>query len=187
MFLPTAEDCLCRPLTTDGVSKLAAEHLCRLYQQSFGLSVVILRFFTVYGPRQRPDMAFHRFIRAMLEDREISIWGDGRQSRDFTFVNDIVDGIMAAGFREEAVGQAFNLGGGNQASINRVIDILQDKIGVKARVARREKAEGDVRDTLADISRAARLLHFAPRFGLEQGLQEEVDWLQASFDSLKNN
>ncbi|MDR1397036.1 MAG: NAD-dependent epimerase/dehydratase family protein [Desulfarculales bacterium] len=182
-LFPTAEDCLCRPLSPYGVTKLAAEHLCRLYQQSFGFSVVILRFFTVYGPRQRPDMAFHRFIRAMLEGREIIIWGDGRQSRDFTFVNDIVDGIMAAGFREEALGQTFNLGGGNQASVNRVIDILQDKIGVKARVVYREKARGDVRDTLADISLAARLLGFAPRFGLEQGLQEEVEWLRTVIDA----
>jgi UDP-glucose 4-epimerase len=177
-ILPTPEDCLCRPLSPYGVTKLAAENLCWLYQSNFGLPVVSLRFFTVYGPRQRPDMAFHRFIRAMLENREITLWGDGRQARDFTFVSDIVDGIIAASLSPEAPGQAFNLGGGHQASVNEAISILEDKLNIKAKIVRKASAKGDVQDTRADNSLAARILGFAPAYSLEQGLQEEIDWLR---------
>jgi UDP-glucose 4-epimerase len=177
-IFPTPEDCSCHPLSPYGVTKLAAENLCWLYHRNFGLPVVSLRFFTVYGPRQRPDMAFHRFIRALLEEREITIWGDGRQSRDFTFVSDIVDGIMAASVSREAVGLAFNLGGGNRASVNEAINILENKTGIRAKIVRAETAKGDVRDTLADSALAARILGFAPRFSLEQGLQAELDWLR---------
>ena len=175
---PTRENSLCRPVSPYGVSKLAAENLCWLYYKNFNVDTVSLRFFTVYGPRQRPDMAFHRFIRAMLEEREITILGDGGQSRDFTFVSDIVDGVLAASYEPRTRGGIFNLGGGNQVNINQVISIMEDRLALKAKIAHKLETKGDVRATAADISRAEEKFGFKPRVKLEDGLQAEMDWLQ---------
>ena len=161
--LPMREDGKCRPVSPYGVSKLAAEHMCSLYTRNFGLDTVSLRYFTVYGPRQRPDMAFHRFARALLEDGEIRLFGDGEQSRDFTFVSDIVNATVDAALIPQARGRIFNLGGGNRVTVNQVISRLENITGKKARVNRMEVAKGDVKKTEADTSLARDILDLIPR------------------------
>ena len=174
--LPTPEDATPRPVSPYGVTKLAAEHLCQLYRRSYGLPTVCLRFFTVYGPRQRPDMAFHRFIKAMLRDEEITVYGDGQQTRDFAYVDETVHAATLAGVTEHAEG-ALNIGGGSRVTINEVIEMLECILGKRARVRYVESQSGDMHDTAADITRARKVLGFQPRTSLAAGLQAEVQWL----------
>lgn len=176
--LPMRETSACWPVSPYGVSKLAAEHLCTLYTKNFGVDTASLRYFTVYGPRQRPDMAFHRFIRAQLTGGQIRLFGDGEQSRDFTFVSDIVDATLAAAMVPEAKGGIFNIGGGARVSVNQVLAMLEEITGGKAQIERLEVAKGDVRDTQADTSRARQILGFNPRFDLRQGLAAEAQWVE---------
>ncbi len=183
--LPMREDSLCRPVSPYGVTKLAAEHLCSLYHHNFGLDTVSLRYFTVYGPRQRPDMAFHRFIKALLTGGEIRLFGDGSQSRDFTYVDDIVEATIAAAAVPQARGGIFNLGGGARVSVNQVIAWLEEITGRRAVVRRLEVAKGDVRQTEADTSRARRVLGFAPRYHLKRGLAREVAWVEENLSLLQ--
>ncbi|KIX12889.1 NAD-dependent epimerase/dehydratase family protein [Dethiosulfatarculus sandiegensis] len=175
--LPSHESNACWPVSPYGVTKLAGEHLAGLYHRNFGLDTVSLRYFTVYGPRQRPDMAFHRFIRAMIEGAEIRLFGDGEQSRDFTFVSDVVDATVAAALAPEAKGRVFNIGGGARVSVNRVIELLEGIIGKKAKVNRLPVAKGDVRNTSADTSSAREILGYTPAFDLQKGLELEYAWV----------
>lgn len=175
--LPTPETVIPRPISPYGVTKLAAEHLAWLYWRNYGVPVVGLRYFTVFGPRQRPDMAFHKFIRAILEGSEITIYGDGRQTRDFTFVQDAVEGTLAAAV-SDAVGEVFNIGGGSRVSVREVIGMLETITGRAARVRYLAPCDGDVRDTSADIRRAVDSLSYAPRHTLADGLSAEVEWLK---------
>jgi len=172
---PTSETATPNPVSPYGVTKLAGEHLARLYAQAYGLSVVSLRFFTVYGPGQRPDMAFHRFIEAIRAGKPITLYGDGRQTRDFTFVDDIVDGILSAG-QTEAVEGAFNLGGGTPAPLTEVLRILGDLAGHPIESRPGEAPPGDPRTTWADTRRARELLGFRPRVALADGLRRQWDW-----------
>jgi len=183
--LPMREGSACWPVSPYGVSKLAAEHLCGLYHRNFGVPTVSLRFFTVYGPRQRPDMAFHRFIRAMLTGGDIRLFGDGEQSRDFTFVSDIAEATISAALTPGVEGQVFNLGGGARVSVNQVIGWLEEITGGRAKVHRREVAKGDVRDTEADTSRARELLGFAPAVDLREGLAREAEWVREMLPELE--
>lgn len=176
--LPMRETSACWPVSPYGVSKLAAEHLCTLYSKNFGLDTVSLRYFTVYGPRQRPDMAFHRFVRAQLEGSGIRLYGDGGQSRDFTYVSDIVEATIAAALTPEAKGGIFNIGGGSRVSVNQVMAMLEEITGKQAPIERLAVAKGDVRDTEADTSRARAVLGFNPRFDLKKGLAAEVEWVR---------
>jgi nucleoside-diphosphate-sugar epimerase len=183
--LPMREESACWPVSPYGVTKLAAEHLCGLYHKNFGVDTVSLRYFTVYGPRQRPDMAFHRFIKALLTGGEIRLFGDGGQSRDFTFVSDIVDATIAAAAADDVSGQIFNIGGGARVSVNQVIEWLEEITGQRAKVARLEVAKGDVRDTHADTSRARAKLGFDPRYDLKKGLKAETEWVEKMLPVLK--
>jgi len=183
--LPMRETSACWPVSPYGVTKLAAEHLCLLYHRNFGLDTVSLRYFTVYGPRQRPDMAFHRFIRALLEGGEIRLFGDGEQSRDFTFVSDVVSATVSAALEPAAEGRVFNIGGGHRASVNQVIARLEEITGAKARITRLEVAKGDVRDTEADCSLAREVLGFAPDYDLDAGLAAEVQWVREALPLLR--
>jgi nucleoside-diphosphate-sugar epimerase len=158
------------------VTKLAAEHLCHLYWANEGVPAVSLRYFTVYGPRQRPDMAFHRFIRAAYEDRPVTLYGDGGQTRDFTFVSDIVAANLAAGDRG-APGAVYNIGGGSRVSVLEVLDLIGRLTGRRVQIAREETQKGDMRDTFAETSRARADLGWSPRYTLERGLGEECAWL----------
>jgi len=177
--LPVTERTLPRPVSPYGVTKLAAEHLCGAYGR-LGVPTVSLRYFTVYGPRQRPDMAFTRFIRANLNGAEITIHGDGEQTRDFTYVGDIVDGSLAAGdpSRELTPGAVYNLGGGSRVTINSVLAILERATGRAVRVRYGSALPGDARHTHADCSAAARDLAFEPSTGLEEGLRRQVAWVK---------
>jgi nucleoside-diphosphate-sugar epimerase len=171
----TAEDAPPRPVSPYGVSKLAGEHLCYLYLRQFGVPTVILRYFTVYGPRQRPDMAFHRFIAALLDGETLEVYGDGEQTRDFTYVSDVVEANLAAS-TSGRIGGVYNIGGGERASLNQVLRMLEALAGRPANVRRLQREPGDVRHTWADASRARQEIGFSPRVGLREGLKRQFDW-----------
>lgn len=176
--LPMQEDHPTRPVSPYGVTKLAGEALCLLYGENYGLPVVCLRYFTVYGPRQRPDMAFHRFLRAVQAGDPIDVYGSGEQTRDFTFISDaVVANLAAAGYTgQESV---FNIGGGSRVSLNAVIDLIGTTLDRTPDVRYREPQKGDVMHTFADISLAARELGYAPKVGIEEGIRREAEWLDA--------
>jgi nucleoside-diphosphate-sugar epimerase len=171
------------PVSPYGMTKLATEELAAVYHRDFGVPTVGLRYFTVFGPRQRPDMAFHIFCRAALEDRPITIFGDGRQSRDFTFVADVVAATMAAGFVELGEDRIFNVGGGSPASIREVLDLIGEVSGRRLEVHYLEKERGDVRDTEANTTRVREQLGFAPTTTVEQGIVAEFQWVAETFSS----
>jgi UDP-glucose 4-epimerase len=174
--IPMREDARPQPLSPYGVTKLAAEHLCHLYHVNYGVPAVALRYFTVYGPRQRPDMAFHRFIRAALAGQPITLYGDGAQTRDFTFVDDAVAATRAAGDRG-VPGAVYNIGGGSRVALSEVIDLIGHLTGRALDVRRQPAEKGDIRDTFADTSRARADLGFLPSVTLEAGLAAECRWL----------
>jgi nucleoside-diphosphate-sugar epimerase len=174
--LPLREEMTPRPRSPYGVTKLAGEHLCLLYTANHGLHTVSLRFFTVYGPRQRPDMAFHKFIRAMREGRPIVMYGDGTQTRDFTYIDDIVEGLVRAA--QAPAGSVMNIGGGNRVTLAEAVATLGKVIGREPVIERRDKEAGDVRDTLADVSRLAGAVGYRPSTTLAAGLARECEWLE---------
>lgn len=169
------------PLSPYGITKLAGEHLCRVYHSEFHVPTTILRYFTVYGPRQRPDMAFHRFIRHMLFDEPITIFGDGTQTRDFTYISDCVNGTLAVLGNEKAIGETFNIGGKERASLNDVIAMLEEMVGKRANKRYMNKAIGEPKHTWADISKAERLLSYNPATPLQEGLRHEVQYIRSLY------
>jgi nucleoside-diphosphate-sugar epimerase len=173
--LPTREATPLQPISPYGATKALGEHLCRLYHRSHALPIVMLRYFTVYGPRQRPDMAFNKLIRAALDHEEIVIYGDGRQTRDFTFVGDAVDGTIAAA-ADGHPGAVYNLGGGARTSMNDVLAMIAELTGEELNVRRAAAQAGDARDTAADTSRARAQLGFAPERSLYEGLSDQISW-----------
>lgn len=173
--LPAQETGRTRPRSPYGVTKLACEGLADLYRANFGVDAIGLRYFTVYGPRQRPDMAFHRFIRALFKDEEIIVYGDGRQTRDFTFIADIALGTI--GCMEKGVaGRVYNIGGGHRTALHDAIAALGRIAGREPRLKYQETQKGDVRDTSADTSLLQKEVGFAPRTRLEDGLRAQVEW-----------
>ncbi len=173
---PTHEGMLPQPVSPYGVTKLAAEHLMCLYASEFGVPTVSLRYFTVFGPRQRPDMAFHRFARAALERRQIEIYGTGEQSRDFTFVSDIVQANILAAERGRS-GGVYNIGGGTQATVNQVLEFIGSIVGALD-VVRKPKLAGESLHTGADTTRAQRDLGYRPAVPLFEGIRREVEWMR---------
>jgi nucleoside-diphosphate-sugar epimerase len=174
---PIREDTIPQPVSPYGVTKLAGEHLCHLYQASFGVPTISLRYFTVYGPRQRPDMAFNRFIRAMLHGEAFPLYGDGEQTRDFTYASDVVEANVLA--IDGPPGRVFNVAGGSQVTLNQVVATLEELVGSPARVDRQERRAGDQRHTWADTSAAREVLGFVPQVKLREGLAREVAWLRS--------
>jgi nucleoside-diphosphate-sugar epimerase len=172
---PTGEDLLPRPFSPYGVTKLAAEHLVLLYGRNFGLPVAALRYFTVYGPRQRPDMAFHRFCRAMMRGEPIVVYGDGKQTRDFTFIADAVEANVRA-WKQSAPQGVYNVGGGSQVDVLEAIAILEQALGVKAKIDFQPRPPGDPMRTRADATRIRADLGFAPTTPIEEGLRAEAEW-----------
>jgi nucleoside-diphosphate-sugar epimerase len=171
--LPTSEDVPPQPFSPYGVTKLAAEHLCELYRKNFGVPSVSLRLFTVYGPRQRPDMALGRLIRAVARGDRFELYGDGKQTRDFTFVGDVVRAMHDAAVSDwEGVA---NVGGGHQVSLNRVISLVEKMYG-PVELIRKPKATGDVRHTAAETRVARAAFGFEPRTSFEEGLEAMVQW-----------
>jgi len=180
--LPMREDALPRPVSPYGVSKLAAEQLCYLYHVNHGVPAVSLRYFTVYGPRQRPDMGFHRFLCAAMRGEPIEVFGDGEQTRDFTFVSDAVAATMAAGTKG-VPGRVYNIGGGSRVSVNQVLGIVARVTGLPVRTRPSEKQKGDMRDTFADTALARADLGFAPGVTLADGLAAQFNWLRTAPES----
>jgi len=173
---PTPETALPRPRSPYGTTKLAAEHLCEVYHANFGVETIVLRLFSVYGPRQRPDMAFTRFCRAALAGDPIAVYGDGRQTRDFTFVGDVVTALRQAAQTPAAVGATYNVGGGSQVSLLEVFDVLEGMVGQPLHLNFQESQYGDVRDTVADTGYARRELGFAPATPFAEGFGLQFDW-----------
>jgi nucleoside-diphosphate-sugar epimerase len=171
---PTHELDRPRPLSPYGVTKLAAEHLCALYHEAFGVPAVMLRYFTIFGPRQRPDMAFSRFIAAALEDQPLTIIGDGGQSRDFTYVADAVAATIAAG-EQGAPGRVYNIAGGCQATVIEVVETLERLLGRTLQRLHLEPVPGDPRRTGADVSAARADLDYVPSAELEWGLAQQLE------------
>lgn len=180
--LPMREAGATRPVSPYGVTKLAAEHLCYLYWKAYRVPTVSLRFFTVYGPRQRPDMFFHIFMRALARGEEVPMYDDGEQTRDFTFCSDIVDGILGAAFYPDC-GDIFNLGGGSEISLLNAIAMVEKIAGRKARIRRLERQKGDVRHTRATLSEAKAKIGYSPRVALEEGLAQEWAWIKSIDES----
>jgi nucleoside-diphosphate-sugar epimerase len=174
--MPMREDALPQPVSPYGVTKLAAEQLCYLYYSNHRVPAVSLRYFTVYGPRQRPDMGFHKFLRAAIRQESVSLFGDGEQTRDFTFVHDAVGATIAAATKG-VPGRVYNIGGGSRVSMNQVIDIIGRVAGRPLIVNRDDAQKGDMRHTYADTTLARQDLGFAPSVGLEAGLAAEFTWL----------
>jgi len=180
---PTPESVTPRPLSPYGLTKLSGEHLCSVYTSNHGLDTISLRFFTFFGPRQRPDMSFHRFCKAALQDAPITVFGDGFQTRDFTFVGDIVAGMLAAGRAEVPSGGIYNLGGGSQVSVRDTLEIISELAGRPLSISYGEPEHGDVRDTSADTTLAPRELGFLPGTPVKEGLAAEFEWLARSLET----
>lgn len=180
--LPTPEETEPRPISPYGASKLAVEHLARIYSHSFGVPTVGLRYFTVYGPRQRPDMAFHRFLRLAMEDRPIPQFGNGEQTRDFTYIDDAVTATIAA-MESGRPGGVYNIGGGSRVSLLETLAILERHLGRPVRRDVREAQTGDVRHTSALTLRARRDLGYDPQVGMDEGLRRMTEWFREVWET----
>ena len=168
------------PISPYGVTKLAAENLTTLYASEFDLKTVSLRYFTVYGPRQRPDMAFSKLISSVVEGKVFSLHGDGSQVRDFTFVGDVVEAIKLAAFKDVIPGSVFNIGGGNPISMSSTIEILESILKAKISLRRETFGPGNPSVTSADCSRAELAFGWRPRVDITQGLTEQCNWIVKS-------
>jgi UDP-glucose 4-epimerase len=176
--IPMHEGQMLKPVSPYGATKLSAEHLCELYHINFGLRYIALRYFTVFGPRQRPDMAFSRFITASLGGEPVEVYGDGTQTRDFTYVSDAV-AATAQAMHYDGRERVFNIGGGNRSSILDVLTTIGRLIGKEPEIRFCEPAKGDVLDTWADTDRARAELGFEPTVSLETGLEAEIEWYRS--------
>jgi UDP-glucuronate 4-epimerase len=172
---PTPEDTPPRPLSPYGITKLACEHLARASGRSLGLDAVVLRYFNAYGPRQRPDMAFPRIVDALLEGRPFMLFGDGQQSRSFTYVRDVVAASILA-MEQAAAGSVYNVGGGEEATMNETIALLERISGRRLELERTDAVAGDQRRTKADTTRIRDDLGWQPGTSLEDGLRAQWDW-----------
>ncbi|MBI2829379.1 MAG: NAD-dependent epimerase/dehydratase family protein [Acidobacteria bacterium] len=179
--LPMREDVCPQPVSPYGVTKLAAEQLCHLYHVNHGVPAVSLRYFTVYGPRQRPDMGFSRFLHAVVRGDAVPQFGDGKQTRDFTFVADAVAATVAAAARGKP-GAVYNIGGGSRIELLDVFELIRRITGRPLRVEQIEAQRGDMRNTYADTTRARAELAFAPTVTLEEGLRAQYDWMTPGHD-----
>ncbi len=171
---PTTEEQVLRPLSPYGATKALGEHLTHLYFRNYGVPAVTLRYFSVYGPRQRPDMAFHRAIEAGLAGRAFRLFGDGRQTRDFTYVDDIVAGTILAA--DAPAGAVYNLGGGSNVSMLEVLAFIDEELGGGLEWTVEDVQRGDARDTSADITAARQALRYEPRWDVKSGLTEQIAW-----------
>jgi nucleoside-diphosphate-sugar epimerase len=173
--LPMRENMKPQPISPYGVTKLAAEHLCYLYWKNYSIPTISLRYFTVYGPRQRPDMAINKFVSAILNGKPITVYGDGNQTRDFTFVSDVIEANMLAAQYSDN-GTLFNIGGGNRISVKDLIQQIAKAGKKKANIHFTNSQKGDARDTLADITNARKHLSWQPRIDIKEGIKKYIDW-----------
>lgn len=182
--LPIKETSHTNPVSPYGVSKLSGEHLATLYFKGYGIPTVSLRYFTVYGPRQRPDMGFHKFISAIISGVEIEIYGTGEQTRDFTFIDDAVEANLQAFIRGKE-GEAYNVGGGSRIGLIQAIKTIEDISGKKARLRYTPPQRGDAKHTYADISKAKGDFGYSPRVDIYEGLRRHYEWLMGNSDIYK--
>lgn len=168
-----------RPISPYGVTKLAAEHLVQAYVEAYDLPALILRYFSVYGPRQRPDMAYHIFIDRLLHNQPITVFGDGRQSRSNTFVSDCVRGTVQA-MEAGTVGEVYNIGGGVSLTVNDAIALLAQELAVEPLLSYSATQLGDQRETAADTSKAERAFGFEATITPAEGLRAQIDWQRAT-------
>lgn len=175
--LPLKENYKCVPITPYGCSKLVAEEYCMNFFRVYGLPTICLRYFTVYGPRQRPDEAICKFVSRILKNKEIEIYGDGKQTRDFTYVKDVVNATILAG-ESKVKGEIFNIGTGKSVSVLKLVKIIEKVTGKKAKIKFIEKQKGDVMHTQADITKAKKMLRYEPKYDIKKGINEYVDWVR---------
>ncbi|TET90505.1 MAG: NAD-dependent epimerase/dehydratase family protein [Methanomassiliicoccales archaeon] len=173
---PTRENCGTRPISPYGVSKLVTEHYCRVFGELYGLKIVTLRYFTVFGPRQRPDMAIRKFVHLMSSGKPARIFGNGEQTRDFTYISDIVDANMLAMKSNGADGEVLNIGGGSSVSVNEVVSRIGEYFPDSPPPVYQGIQEGDVDHTLSDNSKARELLGWKPKTSFDEGLKKSIDW-----------
>jgi len=183
LTLPTPETTCPQPVSPYGITKLAGEQLGWLYHRNYGVPVTALRYFTVYGPRQRPDMAFHKFFKAALAGDAIPVYGDGQQTRDYTFVSDAIAANLAAAAIPEAIGTPFNVGGGTRTVLEDVLATMEAIVGHPIRRDYQDRARGDARHTAADTTRARTLLGYLPQVSLAEGLEREWHWVRSLYAS----
>jgi len=176
---PTTEQHATQPHSPYGVTKLAAEHLCTAYATNFAVPTVSLRYFTVYGPRQRPDMALQRFVESALTSSPVSLFGDGKFVRDFTFISDVVAANVAAATADIPPGAVFNIAGGGSISIVGLLDEIASAAGQEVVIIRQPEQPGDVARTGGDISKAARYLGWEPSIDIRAGVKAQVDYQRA--------
>jgi len=182
------EKSLTRPVSPYGVTKLAAENLTNLYYENFKIPTISLRYFTVYGPKQRPDMAFTKFLYSIINDKKISIYGNGEQTRDFTYVDDIVSATINAA-TSNPVGKIFNIGGGSVTSITQIIEIMKTLSNKDFEIEFTNEQKGDVKHTNADITKSKELFNYIPKTDIKTGLQKQFDFIknnQSLYDGIIN-
>ncbi len=182
--LPVDETVKPSPFSPYGVTKLAGEHLCTLYHHNFEVPTISLRYFSVYGPRQRPDMAFHRFCKAVIDHEPIRVYGDGYQTRDYTYVSDVVEATVSGATASAAVGEIMNIAGGSRTTVHDAVQILRDVAGSPISIAFEEKQYGDVSDTFADTSLAQQVIGYHPRVSLSEGLASEFEDILSLYTAL---
>lgn len=177
--LPFREDAKKLPISPYGVTKLSAEHYVRVYAEIHDIPAVSLRYFTVYGPKMRPDLAISIFARRALKDEEIEIFGDGEQTRDFTYIDDVIKAQNICLEKRIGNGEAYNIGSGKQISINELVEEIIEITDSKSQVVHTEPRKGDMRHTWADISKAEKELKWEPKITLEEGLKRYIKWLNS--------
>jgi len=178
-ILPTTEETRPMPVSPYGVSKLACEHLCNAYEENFGIPIVVLRYFSVYGPRQRPDMAFHKFLRSAVKGEKVVVFG-GKQKRDFTYVTDVVDGTISA-MHSDIEGDVLNIGSGKPFSLLETLKTIENITERKLDIIYEPSLKDDVKHTYANITKAQKLLNYRPKVNLREGLREEYKWISALY------
>jgi UDP-glucuronate 4-epimerase len=176
-----------RPISPYAQTKISAELLGQVYSHLYGIRFLALRFFTVYGPRQRPDLAIHKFSDRMVRGLPITIFGDGTTCRDYTYVADLVNGILAALDCSSSSYEVFNLGSGRPVALLQIVAALEQSLGVQAQIEYRAEQPGDVRQTYADISKARRMLRYEPETSLESGISQFVEWFESKRPSAGNS
>lgn len=177
---PTSEDVRPQPVSPYGVTKLAAEHLCCLYASNFGVPTVSLRYFTVYGPGQRPDMAFTRFMTAAIQGRELTIYGSGEQVRDFTYVDDVIDANLLAATSDVRPGVVLNVAGGSHTTVNQVLAIIEELTGSTLARRHNDGVAGDVWQTGGDTTAIRSVLGWEPSISLRDGLARQLEWARSA-------
>ncbi len=176
--IPFKEDAQLSPISPYAATKAAGELLAHTYSHLYGMQIACLRFFTVYGPRQRPDLAIHKFARLITSKQPIPVYGDGTNERDFTYIDDILQGLMAAIEYDATMFEIINLGESQTVTVNRMIELLENALGEKAIIEQRPPQPGDMPRTHADVSKARSLLNYRPTTPIEVGIGKFVDWLR---------